>query len=138
MGGQILRSAAAILDLLQGQPRVAMVGASRNPQRAAHGIFIYLRQQGLEVIPVNPGGGEIDGVSMMRSLAQVEGPVDIVNVFRNPDKLDLSLVEQSVALGAKALWLQDGVVRQDIAQAATEAGLDVVMDDCIFRRHRSL
>lgn len=138
MSGKMLHSAEEMTALLSSNPRIAMVGASQNPRRAAHGIFKYLRAQGLDVVPVNPSGGELDQVPMLASLSQVEGEVQIVNVFRNPRDLDMSLVEQSVALGAKVLWLQDGVIREDIAEAAMQAGLDVVMNDCIFRRYRML
>ena len=138
MPGKMLSSAEDIAQVFRQKPRIAMVGASRKPQRAAHGIFKYLRAQGLDVLPINPGGGELDGVPMLAGLDQVDGPVDIVNVFRNPRDLDLRLVEQSQKLGARVLWLQDGVIREDIAQAALQAGMDVVMDDCIYRRHRQL
>ena len=138
MPGKRLTSKEEIQQVFQNQPRIAMMGASKKPQRPAHRIFKYLRAQGLDVIPVNPGGGEVDGVPMVLSLAEIDGPVDIVNVFRNPRDLDLSLVDESLKLGARVLWLQDGVVHEEIAQAALQAGLDLVMDDCIYRRHRAM
>ncbi len=138
MTGKMLSEDSEITALLEASTRVAVVGASRKPERPSHRIYKYLLDNGFEAIPVNPGGGEIDGVAMTRSLAEIEGGVDIVDVFRNPKDLDPAIVDVAVKLGAKALWLQDGVIRQDIADKAVAAGLQVVMDDCILRRHRDV
>jgi hypothetical protein len=124
-------------DLLKRAKRVAVFGASKKPERPSNRIFRYLLAQGYEAIPVNPSGGEIEGVAVARSLDEIEGGVDIVDVFRNPKDLDPAIVEATVKAGASCLWLQDGVIREDIAEKAIAAGLEVVMDDCILRRHKA-
>ncbi|MBN2359027.1 MAG: CoA-binding protein [Deltaproteobacteria bacterium] len=127
-----------IQQILLGAVRVAVVGASHKPQRPSHQTMAYLLQQGYQVVPVNPAGGEILGQPVARSLREIQRRVDIVDVFRNPGELQPTLVDEALAVGAKLLWLQDGVIREDIARLAIERGLLVVMDDCIKRRHAHL
>ena len=138
MSGKMISSSDEIRNILQTSRRIVMLGASRNPARPSHGIFSYLVAHGYEVIPVNPGGGELAGVPIERGTGDITPPVDIVNVFRNPATLDDSLIDECKRLRAKVLWMQDGVVRPDLAEKATQEGIDVVMDDCIYRRHSML
>lgn len=138
MPGKLLSDNHEIQELLNAAVRVAVVGASNKPDRPSNQIAGYLIQHGYQVVPVNPAGGEILGQPVARTLREITQRVDIVDVFRNPADLEPALVDDALAIGARALWLQDGVVREDIAQLAIERGLLVVMDDCIKRRHAQL
>ncbi len=116
---------------------IAVVGASADPSKAAHRIPRYLQRQGYRILPVNPRGGELLGEPVARSLAQVEGPVDVVDVFR-PAAETPQIARQAVQVGAKVLWLQLGIESQEARQVAEAAGLTVVMDRCLGATHREL
>jgi predicted CoA-binding protein len=122
---------AAIAELLTTARRIAVVGASSNPARPSHGVFRTLVAAGYECIPVNPNETEIDGVPAVATLAEAAaaGRIDIVDVFRRPE-LTEPIARQAVAIGARALWLQLGVVNWESARIAAEGGLAVVMDRC--------
>lgn len=122
---------AAIAELLTTARRIAVVGASSNPARPSHGVFRTLVVAGYECIPVNPNETEIDGVPAVATLAEAAaaGRIDIVDVFRRPE-LTEPIARQAVAIGARALWLQLGVVNWESARIAAEGGLAVVMDRC--------
>ena len=108
-----------------------MVGASSNPARPSHGVFRTLLAAGYEVIPVNPNETEVLGVPAVATLAEAAavGPIDIVDVFRRAE-LTEEIAREAVAVGARALWLQLGVVNWETARIAAEGGLAVVMDRC--------
>jgi predicted CoA-binding protein len=118
----------AIRDLLQSARRLAIVGLSSNPHRPSHGVAQRMQAAGYDIVPINPNERTVLGERAYASLDDVEGPVDIVVVFRRPEHTP-PIAEQAVAIGAKALWLQSGVVNEEAARIA--AGLVVVMDDCI-------
>lgn len=122
---------AAIAELLTTARRIAVVGASSNPARPSHGVFRTLVVAGYECIPVNPNETEVDGVPAVATLAEAAaaGRIDIVDVFRRPE-LTEPIARQAVAIGARALWLQLGVVNWESARIAAEGGLAVVMDRC--------
>ncbi|HEX7496818.1 MAG TPA: CoA-binding protein [Candidatus Limnocylindrales bacterium] len=122
---------AAIAELLTTARRIAVVGASSNPARPSYGVFQTLVAAGYECIPVNPNETEIDGVPAVATLAEAAaaGRIDIVDVFRRPE-LTEPIARQAVAIGARALWLQLGVVNWESARIAAEGGLAVVMDRC--------
>jgi predicted CoA-binding protein len=113
---------------------IAIVGLSKNTLRASHFVGFYLRRHGYRVIAVNPREKEIFGEPSYASLRDVPGPVDIVNVFRAPDALP-GIAAEAVAIGAKNLWCQFGVINQEGARIAEEGGLSVVMDRCIKVEH---
>jgi hypothetical protein len=138
MPGQRITEDQDFEQIFKSARRIAVVGASPKAERPSNRILRYLLEQGYQVIPVNPAGGVIEGQAVARHLEDIQGGVDIVDVFRNPKELDLGLVDTAVQLGAKVLWLQDGVIREDIADKAVQAGLQVVMDDCIYRRHANV
>ena len=96
-----------------------------------------LKEQGYDIIPVNPGHKEIAGMISYPSLLDIPVKVDVVDVFRRPEHA-VPISEAAVEIGAKALWLQDGVVNQEAAKFAEDGGLVVVMNDCMLRRHRQL
>ena len=124
-------------ELLATSQTVAIVGWSSNPARPSHTITEYLRSAGYHVLPVNPEVGTAGGTPAYTSLHDIPVPIDIVTVFRRPEFV-LEVVDDAVAVGAKALWLQDGVVHEQAADRALAAGLRVVMDRCIRRDHRRL
>ncbi|HVN68986.1 MAG TPA: CoA-binding protein [Candidatus Binatia bacterium] len=134
----ILATVAARRALLDRVKSVAVVGASRNPARPSYTVFSYLRRQrGYEVTPINPTIADIDGVKAYPSLAAYaaeHGPPDVVDVFRRPTHL-LGIVNEAIAAGAKAIWLQYGVVDDAAIAAADRAGLDVVIDRCMKVEH---
>ncbi|HBP17127.1 MAG TPA: CoA-binding protein [Planctomycetes bacterium] len=127
----------ALRDLLAATRTIALIGASPKPSRPSHGVMRYLQQAGYEVIPVRPGGGEVLGAPCVDSLGDLSEAPDLVDVFRAPEHVP-EIVEEAIACGAKALWLQDGVIHLEAAQRARAAGLTVVMDDCTLRVHRRL
>ena len=114
--------------------RVAIVGLSSNELRASNFVGRYLLHNGYEVIPVNPREKSILGQTSYPSLAAIPGPVDIVDVFRRPDAVP-AIAEEAVAIKAKYLWLQFGVISEEGAAIAINGGLDVVMDRCIKVEH---
>jgi len=115
--------------LLSTPGRWAVVGLSQNPTRVAYGIAVYLQRLGMPIVPVHPKAEAVHGATGYATLAQVPGPIDVVDVFVRSE-LAGAVVDEAIAVGAKAVWLQLGVVDQDAAARAAAAGLDVVMDTC--------
>ena len=120
-----------IAELLGGERTIAMVGASDNPGRASFGVMKFLQDQGYRVIPVNPRitGEHVHGEYVWRELAQVGEPIDIVDIFRKSEEVG-PIVDDAIAIGAKAVWMQLGVEDEAAARRAEEAGLKVVMNRC--------
>ena len=116
---------------------IAVVGASGDPSKPAHSVPRYLQRQGYRIVPVNPRGGELLGEPVVRSLAEVDGPVDVVEVFR-PAAEAPRIAREAVEDGAKVLWLQLGIESQEARQVAEAAGLTVVMDRCMGETHAEL
>lgn len=125
-----LTSNEDIAGLLTSTRTIAVVGASNNPERASFGVMKFLIDQGYTVIPINPGlaGQTIHGAEVKARLADA-GPVDMVDIFRNSDAAG-AVVDEAIATGAKAVWMQLGVVNEGAAARAAAAGLKVVMDHC--------
>ena len=139
-GLMILTSAAERKALLERSSTVAMVGASPKQDRPSHGVFAYLRAHGFDVTPVAPNVSEIHGVKGYPNLtayAAERGAPDIVEVFRNPSEV-LPIVDEAIAIGAKAIWFQLGVVNEEAIDRADKAGLTVVFDKCMKVEHRAL
>jgi uncharacterized protein len=119
-----------ITRLLTTKGRWAVVGLSTNPLRPAVGVSRFLQQQlGMEIIPVNPKGEDVHGATGYTSLAEIPGSIDVVDCFVNSQRVG-AVVDQAIAVGAKAVWLQLGVIDEEAAARAASAGLDVVMDAC--------
>ena len=116
---------------------IAVVGASADPAKPAHRIPAYLQGQGYRILPVNPRGGELFGEPVARSLAEVDGPVDVVDVFRPADEAP-EIAREAVRVGAKVLWLQEGIESEEARRVAEAAGLTVVMNRCMGVTHRQL
>lgn len=119
-----------IRELVAGAGTIAMVGASSNPARPSHGVMAFLLERGFRVIPVNPNETEVHGRRAWPTLESVPEPVDIVDVFRRPE-FTPAIADSAVAIGARVLWLQVGVINEDAAARANEGGLVVVMDRCM-------
>jgi len=128
------------LEALLGEAKViAVVGLSSKPWRDSYEIAEYLQSKGYRIIPVNPKETEVLGERAYASLQEipVDVRVDVVDVFRRAEETP-AVARDSVAIGAKALWLQDGIVNEEAARIATDAGLDVVMGVCIRRTRKRL
>ena len=113
---------------------IAVVGLSSNPSRPSNSVSSYMRRHGYTVIPVNPNETEVFGERAYPSLAEVPVNIDLVDIFRRSEKAGAA-VDQAIAINAKAVWLQEGVIDQEAAQRASEAGLLVVMDRCWLKEH---
>jgi uncharacterized protein len=128
-----------IAELLRTARTIAMVGASDRPERASHGVMRALQDHGYRVIPVNPNitGEHVHGEFVWRELSQIGLPIDIVDIFRRSDAAG-EAVDQAIAVGANAVWLQLGVIDDDAVARAEAAGLKVVQDHCIKIEMRRL
>jgi len=126
-----LTADADIKALLESARTIALVGASDRPDRPSYGVMAALQRHGYRVIPVNPQitGEHVHGEFVFRDLDQLGDPIDIVDIFRRSDAVG-EIVDQAIAIGAKAVWMQLGVVDQQAAARAEAAGLQVVMDRC--------
>ncbi|MCT2388574.1 CoA-binding protein [Erwinia pyrifoliae] len=120
-----------IADILRTTKTIALVGASDNPARPSYGVMAYLLQQGYQVIPVSPklAGQKLHGQTVYAALADMPMNVDMVDVFRQP-KAAWEVAQEAIAIHAKTLWLQIGVINEQAAVLAKESGLQVVMDRC--------
>ena len=116
---------------------IAVVGMSPKPQRPSHYVALYLKENGYNIIPVNPGHSEIAGMKSYSNLLEIPSKVDIVDVFRRPEHV-VPIVKEAIKINAKAVWLQDGVINEEAAQVATSKNLLFVMNDCMLRRHHQL
>ena len=121
-----------IRDLLTNVRTIAMIGASDRPDRPSYGVAAFLQRHGYRMLPVNPTitGERVHGEFVWRELGQIGVPIDIVDIFRRPIAAG-EAVDEAIAIGAKAVWLQLGIVNEEAAARAEAAGLKVVMDRCI-------
>jgi uncharacterized protein len=124
-------------QILRDARTIAVVGASPDPGRPSYGVTAYLVQAGYRVVPVNPLADEVLGLRCVASLAELDGPVDLVDVFRRPEHC-AEVAREAAAAGAGALWLQLGVVSPEARRIAEESGLDFVEDACTAIVHRRL
>jgi predicted CoA-binding protein len=120
-----------IAELLTNARTIAVVGASDRPDRPSYGVMKFLQDWGYRVIPVNPQitGERVHGEFVWRELSQIGEPIDIVDIFRRPLAAG-EAVDEAIAVGAKAVWMQIGVINEEAAARAESAGLKVVMDRC--------
>jgi len=132
--GRFATTAADRIRILERYKKIAMVGLSSNPFRPSHFAAIYLLAQGYDVTPVNPREKEVLGRKSYASLAEVPGPLEIVDVFREPAAVP-EIVDQAIARCAKVIWMQLGVIHEEAAERARQAGLEVVMDRCMKIEH---
>ena len=124
-------------EILNSSRVVAVVGLSAKPDRPSYNVASYLKKNGYKIIPVNPKAGEILGEVCYADLGSIPEPVDVVDIFRRAEKVP-AIVEETIKIGAKAVWMQEGVINEQAAARAKEAGLLVVMDKCMLKEHRKL
>ena len=129
-----INSTETIKKILADCRTIAVVGLSSDPNRPSHGVASYMRGHGYRVIAVNPNETEVFGDKAYSSLADVPDKIDLVDVFRRSSEAGVA-VDEAIALGVKAVWLQDGVIDEAAAERAHDAGLLVVMDRCWLRDH---
>ena len=131
---------AAAGELLRTSRRIAIVGASPDPGRPSYAVMRYLINQGYECIPINPNARDVLGIPTFRTVVEAvaaSGPVDIFDVFRRSE-LCVPHAEEAVAVGARCLWLQLGVINWEAARIAAAGGVAIVMDRCTAIEHRKL
>ena len=130
-------SDAEIREILAQPKNVAVLGCSSDPGRDSHRIAALLQERGHRIFPVHPAGGRILDRPVTANLAGIEEPIEMVDVFRRPEAVD-GIVDEALAIGARVLWLQLGVVDEKAALRATRAGMTVVMDRCPAIEYRRL
>ena len=124
----------ADIDAILAMKRIAVVGLSSDRSKPSYGVARYLQGQGYDITPVNPSEREVLGVKAYGSLAELPEPPEVVEVFRRPEFVG-AVVEEAIAAGAKAVWIQSGIINVQAAKRAREAGLITVMDRCMMVEH---
>jgi predicted CoA-binding protein len=127
----------AILDILKRCRRIAIVGLSPKPERDSHIVGKYLMEQGYEIVPVNPGQREILGKKCYRELKDIPFRVDLVDLFLNPARVP-PMVDQAIEVEVGVIWMQLGIVHNEAAKKAREAGITVVTDKCMKQEHERM
>jgi predicted CoA-binding protein len=123
-----------ITEILTRSKTIAIVGLSSRRLRPSHGVADYLKSQGYRIVPVNPNEREVLGEKSFARLEDVPERVDIVDIFRRSEFVP-GIVESAIRIGARAIWMQEGVAHLEAAERARRAGLFVIMDSCIFKEH---
>ena len=126
-----------IASVLRSARTIAVIGLSSKRYRPSHGVAEYMQSAGYRIIPVNPFETEVLGEKTYPELDRVPGTVDIVDIFRRSEFVP-EIVEAAIRIGARTIWMQEGVVHEEAAAKARAAGLEVVMDRCILKEHRRL
>ena len=122
-------------EILLTTKTIASVGLSSNPEKVSHDIGAYLQRVGYHIIPVNPMANEILGEKTYPDLTSVPEKIDVVQIFRKPEDVP-PVVEEAIKVGAKVVWMQEGIVNEEAAEAGRKAGLKVVMDACMRAMHQ--
>jgi len=124
-------------NILKEYNIVAVVGLSTKPNRPSHRVAKYLISQGYKVIPVNPDAREILGKRSYTNLSSIPEPIEIVDIFRRSEEV-MPIVDEAIKIGAKVVWMQEGVINEKAASIAGNAGLQVVMNRCMLKEHMRL
>ena len=125
-----------ITELLKRSKTIAVVGLSDSPIRASHGVSAYMQSQGYRIVPVNPTIENALGENSYPSLLEVKEKIDIVDIFRRNEFVP-DVVDQAIQLKVPAIWMQEGVIHEAAAEKARQAGIMVIMDQCILKEHRA-
>ena len=123
--------------ILENSKTIAVIGCSSSPEKAAHRIPKYMKENGYKMIPINPNSHEILGEKCYKSILDIKEKVDIVNIFR-PSEECLDVVEEAIKIKPKAIWMQTGIINEDANRLAEKNGIKVVMDKCMMVEHRRL
>ena len=126
-----------IRDILRASKTIAVVGLSDKPDRDGYHVAAYMKSAGYRIIPVNPAVAAVLGEKSYASLRDVPEKIDVVDVFRKADAVP-AIMDDAIAVGAKVVWLQEGIVHNEAAEKARAAGLKVVMSKCLLKEHRRL
>jgi predicted CoA-binding protein len=132
-----MNSDQVMKEILLSTKTIASVGLSSNPEKESFGVVAYLKEQGYRIIPVNPTATEILGEKSYPDLESIPEKVDVVQVFRKPEDVP-PVVDSAIKIGAKVIWMQEGISHEAAAQKARAAGVQVVMDACMRATHRRL
>ncbi len=124
-------------EILKGYKTVAVVGLSASPDRPSHRVASYLKENGYRVIPVNPAEKGVLGETSYPSLGVIPEQVEVVDIFRRSEEV-VPIVQEAIKTGAKTIWMQEGVINQEVADLARKAGLKVVIDKCMFKEHQKM
>lgn len=124
-------------EILQRNKIIAVVGASRDPEKPANYVPEYLKSKGYKIIPVNPVADEILGEKVYKSLSDIPGSIDIVDIFRPSDKV-FPVVEEALKKKPKVIWMQLGIVNEEAKKLAEKSGIKVIMDKCMLAEHKKL
>ncbi|MBT3362125.1 MAG: CoA-binding protein [Chloroflexi bacterium] len=123
--------------ILTSSKTIAVVGLSANPERPSNDVAGYLLEQGYEIIPVNPKESQILGQKAYPNLSSIPQKVDVVQIFRKPEDVP-PIINEAIKIKAKAVWMQEGIINEQAAASAKDAGLMVVMNKCMFKEHQKL
>jgi len=124
-------------EILNSSRTIAVVGLSPKTDRPSFIVASYLKQQGYRIIPVNPIATEILGEKSYPDLSSIPEPIDVVDIFRRSEEV-LPIVEEAIRIGAKSIWMQEGVISEEAAKLAKDAGLRAIMDKCMLKEHKKL
>ncbi len=132
-----IRPVVDVNEILQSNSSIALVGFSPKVDRPSHRVGKYLMDVGFTVFPVNPGVSEVCGRKSYPDLASIPEPIDIVDIFRRSEEV-LPIVQAAIAIHAKVIWMQQGIINEEAARLAEKAGLKVIMDRCIMVDHKNM
>ncbi len=125
------------IEKILNYKNIAVVGISDNPERPSHHVAGFLAEQGYNIIPVNPNLKEWEGKKCYPDLRSIPVEVDVVDIFRRPEAV-MPIVEEAIAIKAKAVWMQEGIINEEAAEKARRAGIEVVMDRCMLKEYKKL
>lgn len=126
-----------IKRILKEYKTIAVVGLSQNEDRPSYNVAKYLKSKGYRIIPVNPNANEVLGEVSYPDLKLIPENVDIVDIFRRSEDVP-PVVDEAIAIGAKVVWMQEGIINNEAAEWARKAGLEVIMDRCMLKEHMKL
>lgn len=137
MGNSDFADEQVIKDILANYKTIAVVGISEKPDRPSYHVAAYLQESGYKIIPVNPALENVLGLKAYPDLSSIPGNVEVVDIFRRSETVG-PIVDEAIGIGAKAVWLQEGVINEEACNKAIRSGLKVVMDRCMLKEHSKL